>query len=289
MRVAITSAEPLFPHQRSAIAEAFSCPVRETYGMSEGVAAASECEHGSLHVWPEAGWIEAWEDGLPAAPDRTGDLICTGLLNREMPLIRYRVGDRAAAPSYAARCPCGRTLPVIGALEGRIDDVLYTADGRRIGRLDPVFKARLPRDTIPTIRAHRLSGESRMNFVALVGHGLSALSVHAELIGVRLLVGTLLLMTFATTALSAVIGVRLLTTMAIPGWATTASGLLVVMLFQLTILAGFFVFTVLHARSQPVFIPLRDYPFFVIDVLEVYPGLSVGPGLATVAVARLEQ
>lgn len=144
MRVAITSAEPLFPYQRSAIAEAFSCPVRETYGMSEGVAAASECEHGSLHVWPEAGWIETWEDGLPVAPGRTGDLICTGLLNREMPLIRYRVGDRAAAPSYAARCPCGRTLPVIGGLEGRIDDVLYTADGRRIGRLDPVFKARLP-------------------------------------------------------------------------------------------------------------------------------------------------
>jgi hypothetical protein len=38
--------------------------------------------------------------------------------------------------------------------------------------------------TVPTERAPRLCGESRMNFVALVGHGLSALSVHAELIGV---------------------------------------------------------------------------------------------------------
>ena len=56
-----------------------------------------------------------------------------------------------------------------------------------------VFKARLPRDTVPTERAPRLCGESRMNFVALVGHGLSALSVHAELIGVRLLVATGLL------------------------------------------------------------------------------------------------
>jgi len=144
LRVAITSAEPLFPYQRQAIAEAFSCPVRETYGMSEGVAAASECEHGSLHVWPEVGWIEALEDGLPAAAGRSGDLVCTGFLNREMPLIRYRVGDRAAAPCSDAGCSCGRTLPVIGALDGRIDDVLYTADGRRIGRLDPVFKARLP-------------------------------------------------------------------------------------------------------------------------------------------------
>lgn len=144
LQVAITNAEPLFAYQREAITEAFQCPVRETYGMSEGVAAASECEFGSLHAWPEAGWVEAVEDGCPVAPGSAGDLLCTGLLNREMPLIRYRVGDRATAPSASVNCPCGRTLPVIRAIEGRTDDVLYTVDGRRIGRLDPVFKSRLP-------------------------------------------------------------------------------------------------------------------------------------------------
>jgi phenylacetate-CoA ligase len=144
LRVAITNAEPLFPYQRDAIAEAFACPVRETYGMSEGVAAASECEFGTLHAWPEAGWVEAMEEGCPVSPEKAGDLVCTGLLNRDMPLIRYRVGDRGTAPSMNADCPCGRTLPVIGAIEGRTDDVLYTADGRRVGRLDPVFKSQLP-------------------------------------------------------------------------------------------------------------------------------------------------
>ena len=42
------------------------------------------------------------------------------------------------------RCGCGRTLPIVAGLHGRQDDVVYTSDGRRIGRLDPVFKARLP-------------------------------------------------------------------------------------------------------------------------------------------------
>ena len=55
MTVAITNAEPVFDYQRWAIAEAFQCPVRETYGMAEIVAAASECTAGKLHLWPEVG------------------------------------------------------------------------------------------------------------------------------------------------------------------------------------------------------------------------------------------
>jgi phenylacetate-CoA ligase len=144
MHVAITNAEPLFEYQRRAISEAFHCPVRETYGMTEIVAAASECNQGQLHLWPEVGLVEILEDELPAPSGVPGDLICTGLLNEEMPLIRYRVGDRGSMRGVGAPCPCGRTLPVMDLVEGRTDDVLYTTDGRRIGRLDPVFKIGLP-------------------------------------------------------------------------------------------------------------------------------------------------
>jgi phenylacetate-CoA ligase len=35
---------------------------------------------------------------------------------------------------------CGKTLPLLEGIEGRSDDVLYTKDGRRIGRLDPIVK-----------------------------------------------------------------------------------------------------------------------------------------------------
>jgi len=144
LKVVITNAEPVFDYQREAISEAFQCPVRETYGMAETVVAASECEAGRLHLWPEAGWIEVISNGAPEKYDAVGDLVCTGLLNADMPLIRYRVGDRAAISDPALSCSCGRKLPQLSSLEGRIDEVVYTPDGRRIGRLDPVFKAQLP-------------------------------------------------------------------------------------------------------------------------------------------------
>ena len=144
MKVVITNAEPVFDYQRQTISEAFGCPVRETYGMTELVAAASECEAGRLHVWPEVGTIEILDGDKPAANGEAGDLVCTGLLNVDMPLVRYRVGDRGVTACSSEPCPCGRTLPVLGSTEGRLDDVLYTQDGRAIGRLDPIFKSKLP-------------------------------------------------------------------------------------------------------------------------------------------------
>jgi phenylacetate-CoA ligase len=144
MKVAIVNAEPLLDHQRRAIEEAFQCPVRETYGMAETVAAASECEHGVLHLWPEAGDLEVLEATTPAAKGQAGELISTGLVNPDMPLIRYRTGDRVALSGKESNCACGRTLPTLAFVEGRVDDLLYTRDGRRVGRLDPIFKGQLP-------------------------------------------------------------------------------------------------------------------------------------------------
>jgi phenylacetate-CoA ligase len=144
LRVAITNAEPLLEHQRDAIARGLGCPVRETYGMSELVAAAGECEAGRLHLWPEVGSLEVRDDDGAVSPGQAGELVCTGLLNADMPLVRYRVGDRGALEPGDGPCACGRQLPRLAYVEGRSDDVLYTRDGRRIGRLDPVFKGGLP-------------------------------------------------------------------------------------------------------------------------------------------------
>jgi phenylacetate-CoA ligase len=143
MCVVVTDSEPLFEYQRQAIAEAFQCPVYQSYGMTEFVAAASECKSNQLHLWPEAGLIEVFEHDQPLSNGGCGDLVCTGLLNTDMVLIRYRVGDRGSKLSTDKTCVCGRILPVMASLEGRLDDVFYTLDGRRIGRLDDVFNAHL--------------------------------------------------------------------------------------------------------------------------------------------------
>lgn len=144
--VAIGNAEPLYAYQREEIAQVFRCPVRETYGMAEMVTAASECAEGRLHSWPEVGVTEVLDDESDAevAAGESGRLVCTGLVNREMPLIRYALGDRGRFAPESRACPCGRRLPVLEAVEGRSDDVVITPDGRRVGRFDPVFKADLP-------------------------------------------------------------------------------------------------------------------------------------------------
>jgi phenylacetate-CoA ligase len=64
-------------------------------------------------------------------------------MNDDMPLIRYRVGDRGSRP-VADLCQCGRNLPVLASIEGRTDDLIYTADGRQIGCIDTIYDANLP-------------------------------------------------------------------------------------------------------------------------------------------------
>lgn len=142
--VIITNAEPLYDYQRKTIEAAFQSPVCETYGMAEIVAAASECPAHHLHLWPEVGIVEVFEGERPLPLGQMGELACTGLLNADMPLIRYQVGDRGALTATPIDCSCGIQLPCLGAVEGRVDDVLVARDGRRIGRLDPVFKANMP-------------------------------------------------------------------------------------------------------------------------------------------------
>jgi len=144
MAAAVTQGEPVFDYQRATISQAFHCPVRESYGMAEIVVAASECDEGRLHLWPETGLVEVLNaNDQPAAPGETGELVCTGLLNADMPLIRYRLGDRGAlAPDTP--CSCGRRLPALAALAGRIDEVIYTTDGRPLGRLDSILRTRVP-------------------------------------------------------------------------------------------------------------------------------------------------
>lgn len=142
LKVIITNAEPFSSEQRAVIEKAFQCPVRETYGMSETVAAASECDHKSLHLWPEAGYLEVIDNkGSEVAPGEIGEFICTGFLNEAMPLIRYAVGDRGSKrdPAFENGCACGRGLPLLGAVQGRTHDIVTLKDGRQIWYFNPVF------------------------------------------------------------------------------------------------------------------------------------------------------
>jgi glycosyltransferase involved in cell wall biosynthesis len=133
-----------------------------------------------------------------------------------------------------------------------------------------VFKSRIPYAMLPTSRGQRLAGESKMNFVALVLHGLSAISVFAEIVGARLTMAILAGMGVLTGLLVAVPIIRWGIDLAIPGWATTAAGLLLVIVLQMLTVAFGLTFLVLFNRNNLSFLPLRDYRYFVGEVRKLY-------------------
>ncbi len=162
LKYIMTNAEPLPLWQRRDIEHAFGCPVRENYGMAEAMVGASECEHGTLHLWPDAGVVELLHDDGSITNSGSGEVLGTTLHNRAMPLIRYRTGDRIDGLDPHASCACGRTLPVIRAIDGRRDDVIITPDGRRLGRMDPIFKDSLPIRKAQIVQVSRLELEVRL-------------------------------------------------------------------------------------------------------------------------------
>jgi len=120
---------------------------------------------------------------------------------------------------------------------------------------------------IPTQRGKRLDGTSTMNTTALVTHGLSAVSVHSDRVGVRLLLVSQVFIAIVFALMMTVVGVKFCTTLAIPGWATSAFGLTLILLTQLIITSFFFVFFVLGSRTHQSFVPARDFQHYLADVV----------------------
>lgn len=128
---AITSAEMLHEHERHIIEKALGCTVFNRYGCREVGVIASECEaHEGLHVNAECLILEFVRDGKAVEPGEPGDILVTDLLNFGMPLIRYRIED-VGVPA-GRPCSCGRGLPLMEMVAGRVTDFLLAPDGRRI-------------------------------------------------------------------------------------------------------------------------------------------------------------
>jgi hypothetical protein len=133
-----------------------------------------------------------------------------------------------------------------------------------------IFRSGLPFQMVPIPRGHRIAGKSKMNFVSLATHGLSAISVFGDVVGVRLLIASLVGAALMSAALVVVICVRAFTTLAIPGWATYAAGILAILLIQFVGLAFTFTFTTLSNRANLTFVPAREYNFFVVGTRDLY-------------------
>jgi phenylacetate-CoA ligase len=134
----VTTSEKVTDEMRDVMERAFGCRVYEEYSTVENCLFASECEAGSLHVSPDVSVVEILRpDGTPCEPEEPGEVVTTCLMRHYQPFIRYRVGDVA---SWSAQsCACGRGMPVLKEVVGRLEDVLIGPDGRRMVRFHGVF------------------------------------------------------------------------------------------------------------------------------------------------------
>ncbi|MBT8420523.1 MAG: phenylacetate--CoA ligase family protein [Gammaproteobacteria bacterium] len=110
--------------------QAWNIPVADAYSANEVGYIALQCqEQGNYHIQSENLYVEIIDDkGKPCAPGETGKVVVTTLHNFAMPLIRYQIGDYA---EVGEPCSCGRGLPVLARILGRVRNMLVLPTGEK--------------------------------------------------------------------------------------------------------------------------------------------------------------
>lgn len=124
----ITSAEKLFPWQRELIESWFECKVYDDYGGRESSIRATQCqENDGYHISIENGVLETVRNEKNVI-GKPGRVLLTEFRNYAMPLIRYENTDVVTLSKEP--CSCGRSLPTLKSIQGRVSDIFVTADGK---------------------------------------------------------------------------------------------------------------------------------------------------------------
>ncbi len=138
LKAVVTNSETLFDWQREVIEDVFACRAYDYYGTSEYVVFAGQCRYMNYHINPLLGMLEVVDERGHGIINEVGEIVCTTLSNHAMPLIRYKIGDMGISSDEG--CKCDSPFTVLKSVEGRNDDVILTSDGKKIGRLDHIFK-----------------------------------------------------------------------------------------------------------------------------------------------------
>lgn len=126
-----------------------------------------------------------------------------------------------------------------------------------------IIKSNLPLVSIPMERNRRFTGESKMNFSKLVLHGFGAIAVFVEYVSTRLLIFSLLLLIFTSLSIAGIILIKSFTNLAIPGWASMLTGVMMIIFLQSFLLTLFTLVLYLSSQSQRQFIPGVHYKEFI--------------------------
>jgi phenylacetate-CoA ligase len=141
VRVAFVTSERLYDDQREVIARVFGCRVANGYGSRDAGFIAHECPEGGMHVSAEDIVVEIVDPSGRVLPcGEAGEIVVTHLATASFPFVRYRTGDVAVLD--AARCRCGRGLPLLSRIEGRTSDFVVARDGTVMHGLALIYAVR---------------------------------------------------------------------------------------------------------------------------------------------------
>ncbi len=139
MKAVVTSSEKLTPIMRETFRKVYGCKTFDGWSGVENCGLISESEYGQLLISPDVGIIEILDpSGNSVSPGESGEVVCTGFLNFDQPLIRYKIGDYVTLAKNQQTL-CGRNMPVIEEIVGRMEDTVIGKDGREMVRFHSVF------------------------------------------------------------------------------------------------------------------------------------------------------
>ncbi len=139
LKAVLCSSEILTDEMRETFFKAYGCKTFNAYSGVEACGLISENLFGDFLFSPDSGILEVInEKGFDVSYGEEGEVVSTGFFNYDQPLIRYRIGDRLKL-SQNQKTKSGLSMPKVEKIEGRVEDVLKTRDGRKIVSLYKIF------------------------------------------------------------------------------------------------------------------------------------------------------
>ncbi|MCR9105131.1 MAG: phenylacetate--CoA ligase family protein [Gammaproteobacteria bacterium] len=177
IEVVFVTSERLYDHQRALIEEAFGCPVANGYGGRDAGFIAHECPQGGMHITAEDIIVEIVNEAGEVLPQgERGEIVITHMATADFPFVRYRTGDVGSLGE--GQCSCGRTLPLMGEIDGRTTDFVRAADGTVLHGLALIYVLR----EMPQIREFKVIQESLTRLtLQLVSDGNDKPAMEAEI------------------------------------------------------------------------------------------------------------
>ena len=130
LRQVMTVSEIVRPDLRALVRRQWGVEIKDVYSADEvGYIALQHPDSEAYLVQADTVLVEVVDEaGRAVAPGEVGRVLVTTLQNYLMPLIRYELGDMA---ELGGASPCGRGLPVLNRIIGRVRNVVTLPDGRR--------------------------------------------------------------------------------------------------------------------------------------------------------------